>query len=103
MIKKKIKSELNLTYLNHSLFKKVKKIIYNSNLGTVLNYSIEWRIVSYDFNKKKISWKIDETKGGGLKNIFLTHIFGGGVLAAANRTFHEPLVYRHLLYFRQST
>ncbi len=74
MIKKKIKLELNLTYLNHSLFKKVKKIIYNSDLGSVVNYNIDWRIVSYDFNKRKISWKIDETKGGGLKNIFLTHI-----------------------------
>jgi len=74
IVKKKINSELNLTYLNHFLFKKVKKIIDDMSLGSVKNYSVVWSIVSHDFNKKKLSWKIDERKGGGLKNIFLTHV-----------------------------
>ena len=71
--KKKIKSEINLTYINHFLFKKVKKIIDNMQLGSVKSYSIVWSVVSHDLNKKKLSWKINESQGGGLKNIFLTH------------------------------
>ena len=73
--KKKIKSEINLTYLNHPLFKKIRKIIENKSLGKVINYNIYWDFVSSDFNKKIKSWKTDEKSGGGIKNIFLTHVF----------------------------
>jgi predicted dehydrogenase len=71
---KKIKSEINLTYLNHILFRKVKKIIDNKSLGSVIDYKINWAFVSGDFNKKIKSWKTDEKQGGGIKNIFLTHV-----------------------------
>ena len=72
--KKKIKSEINLTYLNHDLFKKLKLLIKKKLLGKVLNYKINWSVNSYDFWNGIESWKTDEKKGGGLKNIFLTHI-----------------------------
>ena len=72
--KNKIKSEINLTYLNHPLFQKTKKIIYNGSLGKVVSYNIYWDFVSSDFNKRIKSWKTDEKKGGGIKNIFLTHV-----------------------------
>ena len=70
----KIKSDINLTYLNHSLFQKTKKLIDNNSLGKVINYNIYWDFVSSDFNKKIKSWKTDEKNGGGIKNIFLTHV-----------------------------
>ena len=70
----KIKSDINLTYLNHSLFQKTKKLIDNKSLGKVINYNIYWDFVSSDFNKKIKSWKTDEKNGGGIKNIFLTHV-----------------------------
>ena len=70
----KIKSDINLTYLNHSLFQKTKNLIDNKSLGKVINYNIYWDFVSSDFNKKIKSWKTDEKNGGGIKNIFLTHV-----------------------------
>ena len=73
--KKKIKTEINLTFLNHPLFQKTKKIIDSKILGPVINYKIHWSFVSSDFNKKVKSWKTDERSGGGIKNIFLTHVF----------------------------
>lgn len=73
--KSQIKSEVNLTYLNHKLFQKVKQIIDNKSLGSIENFRIYWDFVSSDFNKKIKSWKTDEKKGGGIKNIFLTHVF----------------------------
>ena len=73
--KNQIKSEVNLTYLNHKLFLKVKNIIDNKSLGSIENFRICWDFVSFDFNKKIKSWKTDEKSGGGIKNIFLTHVF----------------------------
>jgi len=75
LINKKIKSEINLTYINHDLFKKVKDIIDKKKLGKLIDYNIKWNFVSYDLNKKIKSWKTDEKLGGGIKNIFLTHVF----------------------------
>ncbi len=72
--KNRIRSEINLTYLNHELFHKVKSIIQNNSLGPLINYDIRWSVVSYDFYNKVKSWKTDESKGGGIKNIFMTHI-----------------------------
>ena len=72
--KNRIKSDLNLTYLNHKLFHKVKSIIQSNSLGSLINYSIKWSVVSYDFYNKIKSWKTDESCGGGIKNIFMTHI-----------------------------
>jgi predicted dehydrogenase len=71
---KKINSEVNLTFLNHKLFKKVKKII-NQNLSQLISYKVSWSVLSQDMNKKIISWKTDESRGGGIKNIFLIHVF----------------------------
>jgi len=71
---KKIKSEVNLTFLNHLLFKKVKKII-NDNLSQLISYKVSWGVLSQDMNKRIISWKTDERRGGGIKNIFLIHVF----------------------------
>ena len=73
--KKKISCEVNLTYLNHDLFEYVKKIIKKKTLGRVMKYKILWEFVSYDLNKRMKSWKTDEKIGGGIKNIFLTHVF----------------------------
>ena len=75
LIEKNIKSEINLTYLNHDLFKKVKDIIDKKKLGKLINYDIKWSFISYDLNKKIRSWKTNEKLGGGIKNIFLTHVF----------------------------
>ena len=72
--KNRIKSEINLTYLNHKLFHKVKKIIDNKSLGAVKDYKVDWNFVSSDLNKKIKSWKTNEKIGGGIKNIFLTHV-----------------------------
>ena len=74
ILRKKIPCEINLIFLNHPLFVKAKNLIYKKKLGKVLNYKIKWSFVSQDFNKRLKSWKTDETKGGGIKNIFLTHI-----------------------------
>lgn len=74
MIKNKIKSEINLTYLNHSLFEKVKNIIRKEKIGRVVDYKVNWDFVSIDFNKKIKSWKTIEKQGGGIKNIFLSHV-----------------------------
>ena len=72
--KNNIKSEINLTYLNHELFHKVRSIIQNNSLGSLIKYNIKWCVVSYDFSNKIESWKTDESQGGGIKNIFMTHI-----------------------------
>ena len=74
MKKKKIISEVNLTFLNHNLFKKVKKIIFK-NRSQLLTFKITWNFLSHDLNNNIYSWKIDEKLGGGIKNIFLTHVF----------------------------
>ena len=74
ILRKKIPCEINLIFLNHPLFVKAKNLIYKKKLGKVLNYKVKWSFVSQDFNKRLKSWKTDETKGGGIKNIFLTHI-----------------------------
>tara|TARA_B100000686_G_C16772238_1_gene965954 strand:- start:387 stop:1373 length:987 start_codon:yes stop_codon:yes gene_type:complete len=74
ILRKKIPSQINLIFLNHPLFVKAKNLIYKKKLGKVQNYKIKWSFVSQDFNKRLKSWKTDETKGGGIKNIFLTHI-----------------------------
>tara|TARA_B100000683_G_C12449948_1_gene539695 strand:+ start:559 stop:1527 length:969 start_codon:yes stop_codon:yes gene_type:complete len=75
MKSKKIQSSINLTYVNHELFRKIKIIINNKNLGKVTNYKITWNFKSQDFNQRIKTWKTDEKKGGGIKNIFLTHLF----------------------------
>lgn len=73
--KNKINCEVNLTYLFHPLFNKVKNIIDKKALGNVNDFDINWSFTSYDFNKKIRSWKTLESDGGGIKNIFLTHVF----------------------------
>ena len=73
--KKKIKAEVNLTYLNHDLFKKLKYIIDKQILGPTIDFKINWNFISHDLNKKIKSWKTNEKLGGGIKNIFLTHVF----------------------------
>ncbi len=74
MKKLKIKGQINLIFLNHPLFLQAKKIIQNKSLGKILSYEILWNFVSLDLNKKVKSWKTDELQGGGIKNIFLTHV-----------------------------
>jgi len=71
---KKIPCEINLTFLFHPLFIKLKNIIKNGNLGKVIKYKVKWNFISHDLNKKIVSWKTNELKGGGIKNIFLTHV-----------------------------
>jgi len=73
--KKKIKAEVNLTYLNHDLFKKLKYLIDKKKLGPISNFKINWNFISHDLNKKIKSWKTNEKQGGGIKNIFFTHVF----------------------------
>lgn len=73
--KKKIKSDINLTFLNHQLFIKTQNIIKKQKLGKILNFNILWCFRSYDLDKKIKSWKTIESQGGGIKNIFLTHVF----------------------------
>ena len=73
--RKKIKSDINLTFLNHELFKKTKNIIKNKKLGKVLSYEVLWNFKSFDLENKIKSWKTVEQQGGGIKNIFLTHVF----------------------------
>ncbi len=73
--RKKIKSDINLTFLNHELFQKTKTIIKNKKLGKVLSYEVLWNFKSYDLENKIKSWKTVEKQGGGIKNIFLTHVF----------------------------
>ena len=73
--KKKIKSDINLTFLNHELFQKTKNIIKKKKLGEVLNYEVLWNFKSFDLENRIKSWKTDEKQGGGIKNIFLTHVF----------------------------
>ena len=71
---KKIKCEVNLIFLNHALFHEVKNIIKKRELGKVKHYRIKWNFSILDLNKKIESWKTNEKKGGGIKNIFLTHV-----------------------------
>ena len=73
--RKKIKSDINLTFLNHELFQKTKNIIKNKKLGKVLSYEVLWNFKSFDLENKIKSWKTIEQQGGGIKNIFLTHVF----------------------------
>ena len=73
--RKKIKSDINLTFLNHILFHKTKDIIDNKKLGKVLSYEVLWSFKSFDLENKIKSWKTVEQQGGGIKNIFLTHVF----------------------------
>ena len=73
--RKKIKSDINLTFLNHELFQKTKTIIKNKKLGKVLSYEVLWNFKSFDLENKIKSWKTVEQQGGGIKNIFLTHVF----------------------------
>ena len=72
--KRGIKFDINLTYLNHKLFNDLKKIIKSKLLGKILAYDIQWSFLSYDYFNTIKSWKTNETYGGGIKNIFLTHV-----------------------------
>ena len=72
--KNKIKVSINLTYLNNSLFRKLRRIIKTKKLGEVKKYNIIWSFKSADYNNKVKTWKTDEKLGGGIKNIFLTHV-----------------------------
>ena len=73
--RRKIKSDINLTFLNHELFQKTEDIIKNKKLGKVLSYEVLWSFKSFDLENKIKSWKTIEQQGGGIKNIFLTHVF----------------------------
>ena len=64
------------------------KIIKNKKFGKVLNYSINWNFVIYDYNIKKKSWKVQQKLGGGITNIFLTH-----VLSYCEFLFGKNLIY----------
>ena len=72
---KKIACSINLTFIFHPLFIKVKDFIKQKTLGKVIKYEINWSFMSQDLNKKIKSWKTQEKLGGGIKNIFLTHVF----------------------------
>ena len=74
LIKKKIKSEVNLTFLNHDLFITLKKLIDNNKLGLIKNFFINWTLKNNSLLKKEYSWKIDKKLGGGVKNIYLIHV-----------------------------
>ena len=74
LIKKNIKSQINLTFLNHNLFITLKKIINNNKLGIIKKINIDWSLKNNSLIKKKYSWKIDSKQGGGIKNIYLIHI-----------------------------
>ena len=71
----KIPCDVNLTYLSHPLFIKTQNVIKKKTLGKVISYKIKWSVVSQDLNKRIKSWKTNESQGGGIKNIFLTHVF----------------------------
>ena len=72
---KKIPCSINLTFIFHPLFIKVQNLIKKKTLGKVIKYEINWSFMSQDLNKKIKSWKTQEKLGGGIKNIFLTHVF----------------------------
>ena len=74
LIKYKINSEINLTFLYHNLFISLKKIIDSNKLGKVKKISIDWSLKNNSLLKKNYSWKIDSKQGGGIKNIYLIHI-----------------------------
>ena len=86
--KKKIKADINLTFLNHPNFIYLRKIIKNQKFGKVLNYSINWNFVSHDYNIKKKTWKVQQKLGGGITNIFLTH-----ALSYCEFLFGKNLIY----------
>ena len=50
-------------------------MIKNKKLGKVLSYEVLWNFKSFDLENKIKSWKTVEQQGGGIKNIFLTHVF----------------------------
>ena len=58
--KKKIKIDINLTYINHDLFIKVKKLIEEKSLGRVKKFEIFWDFVSQDLNKGLTTRKTKE-------------------------------------------
>ena len=74
LIKKRIKSEVNLTFLNHDLFITLKKLIDNNKLGLIKKIFINWTLKNNSLLKKEYSWKIDKKLGGGVKNIYLIHV-----------------------------
>ena len=75
LIKKNIKSQINLTFLNHNLFITLKKFLNNNKLGKVKKIAIDWSLKNNSLLKNKYSSKIDSTQGGGINNIYLVHIF----------------------------
>ncbi len=72
--KKNIYADINLTFVNHPYFRIIKKIIESKKYGNVKNYFVEWSFVSHDYNLKKKTWKVEGKHGGGITNIFLTHV-----------------------------
>ena len=107
IVRKKISCEINLIFLHHQLFNKAKNLIDKKKLGKVLNYKIQWSFVSKDFNKKLKTWKTDEKQGGGIKNIFLTHIlsyceylFGKNKLKnfKISKVNFKNLIYKNKIY-----
>lgn len=72
--KKRIKADINLTFVNHPYFIFLKEIIDKKKYGDVKSYSIKWSFVSHDYNLKKKTWKVQNKLGGGITNIFLTHV-----------------------------
>ena len=72
--KNKIQTDINLTFVNHPIFIYLKKIINKKKYGNVKSYSIKWNFISHDYNRKKKTWKVQDHFGGGITNIFLTHV-----------------------------
>ena len=54
LIKKNIKSQINLTFLNHNLFITLKKFINNNKLGIIKKINIDWSLKNNSLIKKKI-------------------------------------------------
>ncbi len=89
--KKRIKSDINLTFVNHPYFMFIKKIIDKKKYGNVKNYSIKWSFVSRDYNLRKKSWKVQNKLGGGITNIFLIHVLSYCELLFGKNKLYETI------------
>lgn len=71
---KETKAVIDYNFIYLPIFIKLKELLDKKRIGRVNRYELIWNFQSYAYKYKKISWRLDNKKGGGTLNHFGSHI-----------------------------
>lgn len=71
--KNKITNVVDFIFPEINEWQKVKQLIDNQSLGSLLKIEEDWDFLSYDLEQKKYSWKTNKKEGGGALSFFYSH------------------------------